>query len=75
MALPSWHAKANVSTIVPLLTEPVTSLQHSYVATEQGIAEVFGRSQREQAQNIITQAAHPDVREYLTEQATKLGLL
>ena len=75
IALPSWHAKANVSTIVPLLTEPVTSLQHSYVATEQGIAEVFGRSQREQAQNIITQAAHPDVRDYLTEQATQLGLV
>lgn len=75
IALPSWHAKANVSTIVPLLTEPVTSLQHSYVATEQGIAEVFGRSQREQAQNIIKQAAHPDVRDYLTEQAAELGLL
>lgn len=75
IALPSWHAKADVSTIVPLLTEPVTSLQHSYVATEQGIAEVFGRSQRAQAQNIIDHAAHPDVREYLTEQARIMGLL
>lgn len=75
IALPSWHAKADVSTIVPLLTEPVTSLQHSYVATEQGIAEVFGRSQRAQAQNIIDHAAHPDVRENLTEQARIMGLL
>lgn len=75
IALPSWHAKADVSTIVPLLTEPVTSLQHSYVATEQGIAEVFGRSQRAQAQNIIDHAAHPDVRESLTEEARIMGLL
>jgi len=75
IALPSWHPKANVSTIVPLLTEPVTSLQHSYVATEQGIAEIFGRSQRDQALNIIGQAAHPDARDYLTEQAGELGLL
>lgn len=74
MALPSWHAKADASTIVPLLAEPVTSLQHSYVATEQGIAEVFGRSQREQASNIITHAAHPQVREYLAEQARLMGL-
>lgn len=75
IALPSWHAKADVSTIVPLLSEPVTSLQHSYVATEQGIAEVFGRSEREQALNIISHAAHPDVRETLTEQAGLMGLL
>jgi len=75
IALPSWHAKADVSTIVPLLSEPVTSLQHSYVATEQGIAEVFGRSEREQALNIISHAAHPDARETLTEQAGLMGLL
>ena len=75
IALPSWHPKADVSTIVPLLTEPVTSLQHSCVATEQGIAEVFGRSQRDQALNIINKAAHPDARAYLTDQAGELGLL
>ncbi|MFM8896840.1 MAG: acetyl-CoA hydrolase/transferase C-terminal domain-containing protein, partial [Actinomycetales bacterium] len=75
IALPSWHPKANVSTIVPMLTEPVTSLQHSYVATEQGIAEIFGRSERDQALNIINQAAHRDAREFLTDQAGALGLI
>jgi acyl-CoA hydrolase len=75
IALPSWHPKANVSTIVPLLTEPVTSLQHSYVATEQGIAKIFGRSGQEQARNIIDQAAHPDAREFLEQEGARLGLL
>jgi len=75
IALPSWHPKANVSTIVPRITEPVTSFQHSAVATEHGIAQVLGRSQSEQATNIITQAAHPSQREYLTAQAKELNLL
>jgi acyl-CoA hydrolase len=34
MALPSWHPKANVSTIVPRVSANVTSFQHSHVATE-----------------------------------------
>ncbi|MDA3022453.1 MAG: hypothetical protein O2943_07325 [Actinomycetota bacterium] len=75
VALPSWHPKAKVSTIVPVLTEPVTTLQHSAVATENGIAEVFGRTQGEQARNIIEQAAHPEVRAELREHAHAFGLL
>jgi len=75
MALPSWHSKANVSTIVPRLNDPVTSFQHSYVVTEQGVADCFGHSQSEQARNIIGQAAHPSVREELTEAAREMGLL
>jgi acyl-CoA hydrolase len=74
MALPSWHAKANVSTIVPRLTDPVTSFQHSYVVTEQGVADCFGHTQAEQAQNIIGQAAHPSVRDELTAAAHDMGL-
>jgi acyl-CoA hydrolase len=74
MALPSWHAKANVSTIVPRLTDPVTSFQHSYVVTEQGVADCFGHSQAQQAQNIISQAAHPSVRDELTAAAGDMGL-
>lgn len=35
VALPSWHPKANVSTIVPRLQANVTHFQHSYVVTEQ----------------------------------------
>ncbi|MEI9907218.1 MAG: acetyl-CoA hydrolase/transferase C-terminal domain-containing protein [Actinomycetota bacterium] len=75
MALPSWHPKANVSTIVPRLTSNVTSFQHSYVATENGIASCFGHSQNEQAKNIIEFAAHPDVRESLWQSAERYGLL
>lgn len=65
MALPSWHGKTGNSNIVPRLTEPVTSFQHSFVVTEQGVAECFGRSTLEQATNLIEQAAHPDARESL----------
>lgn len=74
IALPSWHPKADVSTIVPLLTNPVTSFQHSAVATENGIAEVFGHSQADQARNIIEYAAHPSVREDLTKAAIEMNL-
>jgi acyl-CoA hydrolase len=75
IALHSWHPKAQVSTIVPLLEEPVTSFQHSYVATEHGLADCFGHTQKEQARNIIEMSAHPDVRDELREAAGKMGLL
>jgi acyl-CoA hydrolase len=75
MALPSWHPKAQTSTIVPRLTENVTSFQHSYVVTENGTADCFGHSQKQQAANLINKAAHPSVREELTEAAAKFGLL
>lgn len=74
IALKSWHPKADCSTIVPLLDEPTTSFQMSAVVTEQGMAEVFGRDQREQARQLIEHAAHPDVREELWEEAVHLGL-
>lgn len=74
MALRSWHPRADVSTIVPLVDEPVTSFQHSAVVTEQGIAWMWGRDEREQARNLIEQAAHPSVRGDLWEEARALGL-
>ena len=74
MALRSWHPKANVSTIVPLIDEPVTSFQPSAIITEQGIAEVAGRPEKEQARAIIDNAAHPSVRDELWEEAGYLGL-
>lgn len=74
IALPSWHAKANASTIVALLEQPVTSFQHTAVVTEQGVAEVFGRAQSEQAYVLIEQAAHPRVREELRDAGRRLGL-
>ena len=74
IALRSWHPKADCSTIVPLVDEPVTSFQMSAVITEQGVAEIFGHDQRTQARHLIEQAAHPTVREELWEEARELGL-
>jgi acyl-CoA hydrolase len=75
IALRSWHPKANCSTIVPLVDEPVTSFQMSAVVTEQGMAEIAGQDQREQARQLIENAAHPSVREELREEAVALGLM
>ena len=74
IALRSWHPKAQVSSIVPLLDEPATSFQPSAVITEQGVAHLRGRSEREQAAALIAHAAHPDVRDELAEEAHFLGL-
>jgi acyl-CoA hydrolase len=75
MALPSWHPKAQVSTIVPRLSENITSFQHSFVVTEQGAAACFGRSQSEQATNLIEKASHPSVRDELRKSARELKLI
>lgn len=75
MALRSWHPKADVSTIVPLLDEPVTSFQHSAVITEQGVAEIHGHDEQSQARHLIDRAAHPSVRGELREEAISMGLL
>ena len=74
MALPSWHKKSKTSTIIPLIEEAVTSFQHSYVVTENGVAACFGRSQNEQAHNLIEFAAHPDARESLRSSAVQMGI-
>jgi acyl-CoA hydrolase len=75
IALRSWHRKAHVSTIVPLIDEPLTSFQHSAVVTENGVAEIWGNSQYEQAGQLIENCAHPDVRDELWEEAAVLGLV
>jgi acyl-CoA hydrolase len=75
IALRSWHPKADVSTIVPLVDEPVTSFQPSAVVTEQGVAGLWGSTEQEQARALVEQAAHPSVREELYEEAVALGLL
>lgn len=74
LALRSWHPKADVSTVVPLVEEPVTSFQPSAVVTEHGVARLWGTSQVEQAAAMIEQVAHPRVREELWEEARVLGL-
>lgn len=74
IALRSWHPKADCSTVVPLIDEPVTSFQASAIITENGAAELFGYDQQSQARHLIEQAAHPRVREELWEEAITLGL-
>lgn len=74
IALRSWHPRADVSTIVPLLDEPVTSVQQSAVVTEHGTALIWGHSEKEQAAALIEQCAHPRVRDELWEEAHHLGL-
>ena len=75
IALPSWHPRAQVSTIVPTLCEPATSFQHTYVVTEQGAARIWGESQHAQARHLIEDAAHPDAREMLRKEAQARGLM
>jgi acyl-CoA hydrolase len=74
IALPSWHPRANVSTVVPLLDEPVTSFQQTAVVTEQGVARLLGYDEKTQARHLIEYAAHPSVRSELWEEAQNLGL-
>jgi acyl-CoA hydrolase len=75
IALRSWHPKADCSTIVPLVDEPVTSFQMTTVVTELGAAEIHGHDEREQARQLIENAAHPSVRDELWEEAAGLGLV
>jgi len=73
IALPSWHPKADVSTVVPRLLGPVTSFQHSFIVSEQGTAAIWGHDSTEQARQIIGQVAHPSARDELREAARELG--
>jgi acyl-CoA hydrolase len=73
IALPSWHPKADVSTVVPRVAGPVTSFQHSFIVSEQGTAAIWGYDAATQAEHIISQVAHPSVRNELREAARALG--
>lgn len=73
IALPSWHPKANVSTVVPRLTGPVTSFQHSFFVSEQGTAAIWGNDASEQASQVISHVAHPSARDGLREAGGALG--
>ena len=74
IAMRSWHPRADVSAVVPLLDEPVTSFQQTAVVTEQGVARLWGYSEKTQARHLIEHAAHPRVRSELWEEAHELGL-
>jgi acyl-CoA hydrolase len=73
VALPSWHPKAQVSTVVPRLAGPVTSFQHSYIVSEQGTATIWGCDASTQAEQIIDRVAHPSVRDELRVAGRELG--
>ena len=72
-ALPSWHPKADCSSIVASLDVPATSFQHSFVVTEQGTARVWPGTSRDQARHLID-VAHPDARPELERVAAERGL-
>jgi len=74
IALRSWHPSADVSGVVALLDEPVTSFQQTAVVTEQGVARLWGFDEKTQARHLIERAAHPRVRDELWEEARGLGL-
>jgi len=74
VALRSWHDKSGSSTIVPLLSDPATSFQHSVIVTEHGAAEMFGRTNVDQARLLVDRAADPRARDGLREAAGTLGL-
>jgi acyl-CoA hydrolase len=73
IALPSWHPKADVSTVVPRLAGPVTSFQHSFIVSDQGTAAIWGHDASAQAGQIIGQVAHPSVRDELRKVGRGLG--
>jgi acyl-CoA hydrolase len=73
IALPSWHPKADVSTVVARLAGPVTSFQHSFIVSEQGTAAIWGHDAATQAGQIIDQVAHPSVRDDLRDTGRQLG--
>ncbi|HLK02408.1 MAG TPA: acetyl-CoA hydrolase/transferase C-terminal domain-containing protein [Streptosporangiaceae bacterium] len=73
IALPSWHPKAHVSTVVPRLAGPVTSFQHSFIISEQGTAAIWGHDASDQAEQIISKVAHPSARDGLRIQGRELG--
>jgi 4-hydroxybutyrate CoA-transferase len=75
IALPSMAAGGSVSRIVSVLAEGagvVTSRAHvRTVVTEYGVAQLFGRSVRERASELIA-IAHPSVRDRLASDARRL---
>ena len=77
IALPSTAAGGTTSRITPALQEGagiVTTRAHvRTVVTEWGVAELFGKSVRERAQELIS-IAHPAFRDRLAAEAARMGL-
>jgi len=77
IALPATAAGGEASRIVPSLREGagvVTTRAHvRTIVTEFGVAELWGKSVRERARELIA-IAHPDFRDELTAEAARLHL-
>ncbi len=74
VAVHSWHEKTDTSAVLSILTDPVTSFQHSAIVSDQGCAEIFGRSRQAQARLIIERVADPRAGEELLEAMGTIGL-
>ncbi|MDQ1686085.1 MAG: hypothetical protein QOC82_2822 [Frankiaceae bacterium] len=70
IALPSWHDASDSSTVVERLCCPATSFQHSAIVSEHGVATIWGRSQQEQAQQLVENVAAPAARDALRRAGT-----
>ena len=74
----STAKKGTISSIVPQLPQgaivTVSRCDVQYICTEYGIVDLFGKTNRERAELLIS-VAHPDFREELARQAKALGLL
>lgn len=71
---PSTAKGGSISTIVPMVSH-LDSSEHSVsvVVTEQGVADLRGRSPSERARLIIEQCAHPDYRPLLRDYIARGG--
>ncbi len=67
IAMRSWHPKANVSTIVPVIDGPATSFGHTYLVTEFGRARIAGETLQQSRTNIAN-VSHPNVRDLLRQE-------
>jgi acyl-CoA hydrolase len=78
IALRSTAKNGTVSTLVPQLTPgaevTVPSQDVDTIVTEFGVAELRGRSLKARAEALI-RIAHPDFRDWLREEAVRLGIL
>jgi acyl-CoA hydrolase len=77
LMLTSTRSNDQKSRIVPMLTNSAVVVPRGevqYVVTEYGSVNLFGKSIQERAIALIS-ISHPDFRDYLFDEAKKLGLL
>ncbi|MGI6590853.1 MAG: acetyl-CoA hydrolase/transferase family protein [Eggerthellaceae bacterium] len=78
IALSATNSKGTISRIVPTITPgaatAATRWDADYIVTEYGVAHLWGRSNQERAEAIIS-IAHPDYRDNLRKVAIERGLI